>query len=128
MLGGIFEVGANQIDVADAQRQRELIKRDHGRIAPTALQAAEILLAKARTLLDLLLGQALIPPQAREIPANQFTHVHAQQDRDLHTLSLSTSLFVKGERWHTCDRLNRLWLGRLRQTRSILDYLVRPCG
>jgi len=98
MLGGIFEFGANQIDVADAQRKRELVKRDDGRIAPPAFQAAEILLAKARTLIDLLLGQALIPPQAREIPANQFTHVHAQQDRDLHTLSLSTSLFVKDER------------------------------
>jgi hypothetical protein len=41
--------------VADAQRQRELVKRDDGRIAPTAFQTAEILLAKARTLLDLLL-------------------------------------------------------------------------
>ena len=98
MLGGVFAVGANQIDMADAQRLRQFVERDDGRIAPTTLQAAEKLLAKARTLLDLLLGQALIPPQAREIPANQFTHVHAQQDRDLHTLSLSTSLFVKGER------------------------------
>jgi hypothetical protein len=34
MLGGIFEVGANQIDMADAQRQRQLVKRDDGRIAP----------------------------------------------------------------------------------------------
>jgi hypothetical protein len=37
------------------------------------------LLAEARTLLDLLLSQALIPTQAREIPANQFTHVHARR-------------------------------------------------
>jgi len=90
MLGWVFEVRANQIDMADAQRQREFVKRYDGRIAPTALQAAEILLAEARTLLDLLLSQALIPTQAREISANQFTHVHAQKDRDLHTLSLST--------------------------------------
>jgi hypothetical protein len=58
MLGGIFEVGANQIDMADAQRQRQLVKRDDGRIAPPTLQAAEILLAEARALLDLLLSQA----------------------------------------------------------------------
>jgi hypothetical protein len=58
-------------------------------------QAAEILLAEARALLDLLLSQALIPTQAREIPANQFTHVHARRDRDLHTLSLSTMCVIK---------------------------------
>jgi hypothetical protein len=34
MLGGIFEVGANQIDMADAQRQGQFVKRDDGRIAP----------------------------------------------------------------------------------------------
>ena len=95
MLDRIIEIGADQIDMADAQRLRQIVKRDDGRIAPSTLQTAEILLAKARTLLDLLLSQALIPTQAREISANQFTHVHAQQDRDLHTLSLSTSLFVK---------------------------------
>lgn len=90
MFGGIFEVGTDQIDMADAQRQGQFVKRDDGRIAPPTFQAAEILLAEARALLDLLLSQALIPTQAREIPANQFTHVHSREDRDLHTLSLST--------------------------------------
>ena len=96
-LSGVFEVGADQIDVADAQRPRQLVERNDGWIAPTALEAAQILLAEARTLLDLLLGQTLVSTQAREISADQFTHVHAPQDRDLHTLSLSTSLFVKRE-------------------------------
>ena len=92
LLGRVFEVGADQIDVADAQRPRQLVERNDGWIAPTALEAAQILLAEARTLLDLLLGQTLVSTQAREISADQFTHVHAPQDRDLHTLSLSTIL------------------------------------
>jgi uncharacterized protein (DUF736 family) len=40
MLGGIIEVRADQIDMADAQRQRQLVKRDDGRIAPSTLQTA----------------------------------------------------------------------------------------
>ena len=81
--------------MAGIERLREFIERDDGRVPPPALKTAEILLAEARAHLDLLLGQTSVSTQAREIPANQFTHVHALQDRDLHTLSLSTSLFVK---------------------------------
>ena len=81
--------------MAGIERLRQFIERDDGRVPPPTLKAAEILLAEARAHLDLLLGQTSVSTQAREIPANQFTHVHALQDRDLHTLSLSTSLFVK---------------------------------
>ena len=83
-------VGLNQFDMADAEGLGQFIECDDGRVPPTALKATEILLAEARALLDLLLGQTAVSTQAREIPANQFTHVHALQDRDLHTLSLST--------------------------------------
>jgi len=76
--------------MADAQGLGQLEKGDHGRIAPPALQTAEVLLTEPRTRFDLLLGQALLPTQTGEVPADQFAHIHAQEDRDLHTLSLST--------------------------------------
>jgi hypothetical protein len=81
-------VRLNQCYVADAQGLGQFIQRNHGWVAPAAFQTAEILLAEARTRLDLFLRQALLPTQAGEVSANQFAHIHAQQDRDLHTLSL----------------------------------------
>ena len=83
--------------MAYAKGARQFIERDDRRVPSATFEAAQILLTEARTLLDLLLSQTLVSTQAREIPANQFTHVHALQDRDLHTLSLSTSLVVKPE-------------------------------
>jgi hypothetical protein len=55
-----------------------------------AFKAAEILLTETGARFDLFLGQAFLPTQAGEVPADQFAHIHAQEDRDLHTLSLST--------------------------------------
>ncbi len=76
--------------MADAESLGQFVKRDHGRVSPAAFETAEVLLTEAGTRLDLFLGQALLPTQAGEIPADQFAHIHAQEDRDLHTLSLST--------------------------------------
>ena len=83
-------VGPDQFDVVDTKGLSQFIERYHGRIPPAALQATEILLTEAGTRLDFLLGQALLTTQAGEVPADQFAHIHALEDRDLHTLSLST--------------------------------------
>ena len=74
----------------DAERLGEFVQGDDGRVPATALKAAEVLLAKTRTLFDLLLRQTLFPPEAGEVSSNQFAYIHAQTDRNLHTLSLST--------------------------------------
>ena len=83
-------VGPDQFDVVDTKGLSQFIERYHCRIPPAALQATEILLTEAGTRLDFLLGQALLTTQAGEVPADQFAHIHALEDRDLHTLSLST--------------------------------------
>lgn len=63
-------------------------QRDHSRVASSAFETTEVLLAKARALFDLLLGEPFHPTQPGEVPANKFAHVHAHTDRSLHTLSL----------------------------------------
>ncbi|KSV77538.1 hypothetical protein N183_19420 [Sinorhizobium sp. Sb3] len=83
-------VGLNQFDVTDIEDLSQLVEGDHGRISPAAFQAADVLLAEAGARFDLFLSQALLPTQAGKVAADQFAHVHAPEDRDLHTLSLST--------------------------------------
>ena len=85
-----FMIGTNEVNVADLKRLRQLVKRDHGRISPTAFEAAEVLLTESRARFDFFLRQALLPTQAGKIPADQLAHIHAREDRGLHTLSLST--------------------------------------
>jgi hypothetical protein len=89
-LSACSVVRLHQLDVLHSQRLRQLVQSDHGWIAPPAFEAAEILLAEARTFFHLLLRQALFPTQAGKVPADQFAHIHAQTVRGLHTLSLST--------------------------------------
>ncbi len=76
--------------MTDAQRPRQFIERDDGRVAPSSFEAAQILLTEPRAGLDLLLRQAFFPTQATKIPTYQQAHVHALMDRQLHTISLST--------------------------------------
>lgn len=47
-------VRQDQVDMADAERQRQFIGGDHGWVPPPTLKATEI---EARAYLDLLLGQ-----------------------------------------------------------------------
>jgi N-terminal domain of anti-restriction factor ArdC len=68
---------AQKIKVAHAERSRQLIERHDGRVAPTLLQAADVLLTEARHLGELLLRQALLPPDAPNIPPDLIAHVHA---------------------------------------------------
>lgn len=76
--------------MADAQCLRQFIERDDGRVPTPAFETTEILLTETRPRLDFLLSQGFLPTQAGKVSADQFTHVHAFEDRDLHTLRLST--------------------------------------
>ena len=71
-----------------------------GRVPSPSLKAAKILLAKAGPNLNLLLSKPFLPPQPGEILANQLAHIHAPEDRDLHTLSLSTIVFKEPDKGH----------------------------
>ena len=64
--------------MTDAERRRELIERHDGRVPAASFQTAEVLLAEARALRKLLLGQALPLPDPFDISAHQLAHVHAQ--------------------------------------------------
>jgi hypothetical protein len=80
--------------MADAQCLCELQKRHDRWITPAPLQAANVLLAEPRALLDLLLGQALVLTDAGKVSAHQLAHVHAHSDGGLWTLSLSTIVCI----------------------------------
>lgn len=76
--------------MADAESLGQFKKRYDCRVSDTAFEAREILLAKARTLLNLFLRETFFAPEARKVAANQFAHIHAQWSDTSHTLSLST--------------------------------------
>ena len=68
--------------MTDPKYRRQLIER-HDRRVPTALlQAADVLLAEAGDLGELLLGQALLAPDPPDIPPDQLAHVHAPRGAD----------------------------------------------
>lgn len=62
--------------MADTERLGEFEHGHHGGIALAAFEPAQILLAEAGLGLDLLLGQAELAPDAREICAHNDAHVH----------------------------------------------------
>lgn len=63
--------------MAHAQNLSEFVEADDGGIALAAFKVAHILLAEARAGSDLLLRQSLFPTQARKVPADQHSHIHA---------------------------------------------------
>ena len=56
----------------------EFIERNDRRISASAFETAEILLTEPRANFDLLLGQAFLSTQAREVASDQLAHIHAQ--------------------------------------------------
>lgn len=60
----------------DPQCSSKLEDRHYSGIATSAFQSADILLGEAGPLSDLLLRQALLPAQTREIAPDQTAHVH----------------------------------------------------
>lgn len=76
----------DELDMTDAERLGQFIERYHRRVPTTPLKATKVLLTESGARFDLLLGQALLPTQAGEIPADQFAHIHAHQNRYLHTM------------------------------------------
>ena len=76
-----FVVRLHQIDVADAERGGEMKEGHDGRVAPSAFEVADILLGEARDLGEMLLGEAFLPPQSPEIPADKLAHIHVRKLR-----------------------------------------------
>lgn len=64
--------------MTDAKGLGQFKQRYDRRVSDTAFKAREILLAKARTLLNLFLRETFFAPEPREVAANQFAHIHAQ--------------------------------------------------
>jgi hypothetical protein len=74
-----FTIRLNEFNVRHRQSLRKLIQGNDCWITQAAFKAAEILLAESGARFDLLLRQPLCPAQSREIPTNQFAHIHTQQ-------------------------------------------------
>lgn len=74
-----FVIRPEQLDVTDAERLGDLVKADDGGVALPTLEPAQVLLAEARPLLDLLLGEPLGLAQAGEVAADQPAHVHLRR-------------------------------------------------
>jgi len=98
-LGVTRLVGTDRLDklyMAHAQGLGELEQGHHGRIAPAAFQAGEVLLAVPGALFDLLLGQTGGAPDTGEVAAHQPAHIHKQVDAGPHTLVLQTIVCIGG--------------------------------
>jgi hypothetical protein len=74
--------GPNQVQVAHAQRDRNLVKRNDRRISSTLLQATDVLLAEPGNFGELLLRQSPFLPEPLDVLSNQSAHVHVQRSAD----------------------------------------------
>src|SRR5215472_9807280 len=70
---------AHEFHVANTERRRQLVDAHDRRIAPSLLEAADVLLAEAGNLGQLLLSQALFLSDPLDVPPDQF----AQADSNL---------------------------------------------
>jgi hypothetical protein len=68
--------------MADAQCVGEFEKR-HDRWTAPAVLRAHVLLARPRTFVDPLLGQALVLTDVGKVSAHQLVHIHARSDGGL---------------------------------------------
>ena len=73
----LLPVKTDEIDVAYAERPRQLVKAHDRRISPALLEAADVLLAKPGKLRKLLLGQTFLLPDPFDVPPDQPAHIHA---------------------------------------------------
>lgn len=69
----------------DAKRHCKFVERDDRRITTASLKAADVLLAEARDVGELLLREALFLPEPPNVSTDQPAHIHAQQASGLLT-------------------------------------------
>jgi hypothetical protein len=72
----------NQFEVTNAKGQRQLVKSNDRWISVALFEAADVLLAEARNIGELLLRQAPFLSKSPNVPADQSAHIHAQRSAD----------------------------------------------
>jgi hypothetical protein len=80
--------------MADAKCFSELVNRNDSWIAAPGFKAADILLTEPGKIAKLLLRQPLFEPNPPNVLANQLAHIHAQEKKRLHNLSLPTIVCI----------------------------------
>ena len=75
--GSVPSWGPQEFKVVNTQGTGDFVNRHDCRVPFPLFQAADVLLAEAGNLRELLLGQALSQPDAPNIPPHQLAHVHA---------------------------------------------------
>lgn len=86
----LFGVRVKQLAEVHAEGGGQFVNGHDGRVAQTAFEAAEVVLTEAGALLQLFLGEALIPSDARNVAADHLAHVHAALGGGLHRLCAYT--------------------------------------
>jgi hypothetical protein len=64
------------------QSEGEFVKRNNGRVTMASLETTNVLLAEARDLGELFLGQAPFLSKSPNIQADHSAHIHAQRSAD----------------------------------------------
>jgi hypothetical protein len=70
---------AHQVHMADAKRIRQFVDAHDGRVPPTLLEAADVLLAETGALCQLLLREASVLPDSLDVSPDQLAHIHAPE-------------------------------------------------
>ena len=81
---------AHELHVADTEGGCQLVDADDRRVAPTLLKAANVLLAEAGTLCQLLLRKASLLPDPLDVSPDQLAHIHAREMSGYACIDLST--------------------------------------
>lgn len=87
-----------QFQIVDTDSLGQLVDGYHRRIAFAAFEATQILLAEARTRLNLLLRKTFRLPQPSEIFPNQCAHIHAPLRCGFRSAPLSTIICILARR------------------------------
>jgi hypothetical protein len=84
--------------MTDTKGFGELVNRHDSWVATPGFKTADILLTEPGKVAELFLRQPLFEPNPTNILAHQLAHVHAQEKRGLHNLSLRTILCTMARR------------------------------
>ena len=79
---GLHPWQLNQFDVIYAKGKRQLVKSNDCGISVPLLEAADVLLTKARDIREPLLRQALLLSETLDVSPDQSAHIHTQRSAD----------------------------------------------
>ena len=80
--------------MTDAKCFGQLVNCNDSWVATPRFKTADILLTEPRKFAELFLRQPLFEPNPPNVLANQLAHIHAQEKKRLHNISLPTIICI----------------------------------